>query len=500
MDYQKNEILLEILKEFPYFKKYSSGGSQKRHPGTYDLIDFTLDKIISTSMDILESAVFLYGDQSRFSDIIGASSRIKSLNKDSNIRESLSNQVSAFLDDYDETRFVIPKNSIIHYLNINKNPLLINLINYPKRSPKINSIIEFKKHKNSLSKNVITRNLLLNASLRDSSKVLYFYNNNLKYINILMAPLGLLNINESVPEEKLFEMKKYGSLTGYVIFYAKDKRLPDGSIDPSIINQFERAMQVLWIICNSFDEFHITKLERIARENFYSEITHQFNSGLYPLLSALESFKEEDFQEGWNTLKEVNFKGLYKFVEFLNSPIGENNITRFSIDKLIKSVIKETKSFFPDINLFFHGKGKNIYAYESEIIFCIYELINNARKYHSSCLIDLELFTEKDLNQKNDLEKSFRNKLDFEKQIYILKNFVCITIKNDGGIPNKYKETIFESRKRIINNNITIDKGTTPRGQGLYLIKKFIEQNHGGIVFEDGIPNNYARFRIILQT
>jgi len=487
------DIIQDVLQKYPYFEKER------------EALDYALDKLTgklstvegkqSSPGSILEGTLFFYGSESKYLEIEGSSKGIRDR--------------AAEVSDYDKKRVIIPEYSVLYELEKNKNPLMI-LLEATDSEVRMAKVFEFKNP--SRLPTELSIEFELNESIKEASEVLlkFLKEKNVSSIFVFASPLGVLKIGTGVPKEQFFETSKFGNLTGYAILFTLPDIDQQGLPSNGLLDELEGAMQVLWIIGNPMDRFKLFKYERKGRENFMADVIHRTRSRFSPLIEFVTNatflIKNDRIPELKNTLAEVeqDIDTAEEYLEKLESFLGETSLSYIDLDSFCATILKSFQKAYPPPPII-KIKGKTnakILALKSEIRFCIEQLLYNAYKRKNLIRKPIELLMTNKLNPVV-LQKIEKNIHKADSEI-LRKSYVQISVKNYGlGIPVEFKETIFNPRIRLIKNENTglleIEEisNDPPRGMGLYLVKKYIEQHYGGLVFEDGDPGKFARFNMI---
>lgn len=471
-----DRVLHQVLSRFPYFEKESNA------------LGYALDLLTGRestngadgpagAINLIEATVFFYGTHSSYLVIEGASEGIRKLPGAS---------------AYDNKVIIPPDGSFLYRLEISKNPML-GLVARSQQLVELRQTVEFVSGTPTEFKTVPS----LNQTLHDVADFL-LSRHGLSQLIVAASPLGVLDLNVPVPTEQLFITPRHGMLVGYAVFFLK---VPEGGA-PSLvgrasISEINNALQVLWIICSGRDRYKLFKYERMGREEFMSDILHRVRAQTVPADRALRKIRkliEQGQERASIDYVRRNVPLLLteerNYIARLEEFVGLEDPQSIDIDAVCLKAVSELQANYPYAAKFFleGSTGRTVVGLKSEVGFSIDELLYNAHKYADpEHQIHIGLTTASD----PEVDRRLRERVhedDFEQ---VKAKLVRITIVNHGGgIPEAEKENIFKRKYTL--------RKAQDGGMGLYLVRKYIEEHHGGLVYEDGVPDEFTRIQVVL--
>lgn len=231
------------------------------------------------------------------------------------------------------------------------------------------------------------------------------------------------------------------------------------------------------IIASLFYLLHIIKKQKKIAEiknDFISNITHEFKTPITTINTALEAiknFNDKNDKQKTNNYIDISKEQLQKLHLMV-----EKILETASIDSE-KVLLKKEKTNL--VKLISDLVEQNTSATEKAIYFT-----TNSNEI----LIDLDVF-----HFKNALQNLLDNAVKYgENEIEIKmekqQNKVQITVQDSGSIPKGQNELIFDKFYRIPTGNKHNVKGF---GIGLYYTKNIINKHHGKIHLHNNKPTTF---------
>ena len=226
----------------------------------------------------------------------------------------------------------------------------------------------------------------------------------------------------------------------------------------------------LWIINRSAKK----ELATVNNQNnFLLSVSHELKSPIAAIKLAMQTLQRrnipEEAKENLLNKAILDVNRLENMVQnvLLSATIDNQKIQlyleEFDIVELINSKIRHALSVSPGTIILFHNKENQIIlkADKNGIEQVLSNLIENAIKY-SSAPITLDI----------DLIKK--------------EGYIEVHVKDQGiGIPDQYKELVFDRFYRVTERDVRSQKGS---GLGLYISKEIIEAHHGSLLVTDNVP------------
>lgn len=214
--------------------------------------------------------------------------------------------------------------------------------------------------------------------------------------------------------------------------------------------------------------FNQEKFSRL-KDDFINNMTHEIHSPLSSVIITAEAMKKFDM----NQQERESYIDIILHQSKKLGALADDILVGAKLDKKgieLKDTI-ELKLFIGDIMSGYKNEAVLNYSIDNDIRFkgnkdhlsrAIINIIDNALKY----------------NEEKEVQVNIQGNVE--------DNEVIITIADNGqGVPDAYKEKIFEEFYRISTGNVHNVKGY---GLGLSYVKKVIQAHKGSIVVKDNAP------------
>lgn len=465
----------QLLAEQPYFKD-----PKKTFTRALDLLVESGESAPGIGT-LLGGYIFFYGISSKFTDIEAVSSTLF----------SAFSQANEDVETYDQKRIAVPFGSLIHDLGENPRPIFVHMSLMEGKIS--NEMFEFP--------GASPISLELNETLGVAAKLFLRESDS---IVLAAVPLGILSLRNPVENDYIFEKMNAGRLVGYAILFVRSDISSMASGFQEEIVTVERVLQILWLIGNSKEEFHLFKYERKAREEFMGEVMHRWVVTNGPPLDVLEQLKakaesgnrEALLECAERRLPKTNIELARSFYNEFDRFLTEKGPVLVDVGEFCRKLAKDFEEQYETQVLIEETVSRRALILESEFAFCIRELLYNANKRATKMPIRLLLRELDDVSRDLVLQNVY---VDDRQQMQSV--FFRIVVENEGrGVDPRFKEKIFEAHVQL---NPHEDKDrviySKKRGMGLFLVRRYIQEHFGGFIFEHGEFLENARFTIILK-
>ncbi|MCL2334776.1 MAG: ATP-binding protein [Endomicrobia bacterium] len=287
--------------------------------------------------------------------------------------------------------------------------------------------------------------------------------------------------------------------SGFIVLGAKKGKTPFNREDIRVFNTLSRQTSLAIENCIFFEQFKETQEKIFAAEKLASVggladgVAHQINNRLnqFSMIAGELKYELEDFQNNNKELIEPNdkLKKIFEYITGLSDSLTQN-IRR--TDSVIKGILNYARvekkgdmfsefslkevfdlamellnlkhKLHKDFEIRFHFKnGDKIYGIRSQIIECVYNVLDNGYE----AIIDR-------MESLDDEEKQkFKPLIKVDLKYY--EDKAVFAIQDNGmGIKEENKVKIFAP---FFTTKSSYKSGT---GIGLYIVKRMIEENHNG--------------------
>lgn len=254
-----------------------------------------------------------------------------------------------------------------------------------------------------------------------------------------------------------------------------------------VFNNFGDVGGVCIVIRNVTERVENEFKAENERQDFFSNISHEFRTPLNLILTAIQLIKYvskdsrnyEEYEKYFNIINSNCFR-LLKYVNMIIN-VTKLDIGEIAFNPKVRDIVSQIEDIFE--NMIEYAKSKKIemifdtdfeekllYYDEEKMEVIISNLLTNAIKYNNdNGKITLSI-TQDNMN-------------------------IRIKVSDNGiGIPKESLREIFEKFKQIRNDKTEINKGS---GIGLYLVKTYTEL-HGGSVIVNSEIDKGTEFQVIL--